>query len=279
MSNEYSIAVLLPTRGRTQALLASVASLITLAHDLTSVQIMLGLDDDDIVGQKFWTSTLQPWLDDRSVHYTAISFEPMGYVRLNEYVNQLAKASSADWLVFWNDDAVMHTQDWDKIIRNHTGEFKILAFDTHRKHPYSIFPIVPRAWLEQLGHLSPHQISDGWISQNAYCLDILERIPVSVTHDRADLTGNNKDATYLNRPMLEGRPHDPRDFHHWSWTQRRFDECVTLAKWMKSQGLDTSWWEKVRANQQDPWQRLRENDVNQQMVQFNIAMPATMVGK
>lgn len=270
MANEYKIAVLLPTRGRTQALDRSVQSLISLVHDIDSVQIMLGFDKDDTVGIKHFTEELQPWLDDHDVHYTAMMFEPMGYIRLNEYVNTLALNSSADWLVFWNDDAVMHTQDWDKTIADHTGQFQILAFRTHNDHPYSIFPIVPREWLDLLGHLSPHQISDAWISQQAYCVNILKRIDVHVEHDRADLTGNNLDTTYKNRPMLEGNPSNPGDFHHISWVVKRMKECDTISDYMKSQGMDTSFWENVKLQKQDPWEHLRANDTNNQMRQFQI---------
>jgi hypothetical protein len=270
MAKEYSIAVLLPTRGRTTALSRSVKSLIELAHDVDRVQIMLGFDRDDPVGLEYFQNELQPWLDDHDVHYTAMTFEPMGYIRLNQYVNTLALNSSADWLVFWNDDAVMHTQDWDKTIADYTGQFKILAFRTHNDHPYSIFPIVPREWLDLLGHLSPHQISDAWISQQAYCVDILERIDVHVEHDRADLTGNNLDATYKNQPMLEGNPSNPGDFHHISWIKKRMRECDVISDYMKSRGIDTSFWENVKLQKQDPWQRLRANDTNNQMRQFQI---------
>lgn len=270
MANEYKIAVLLPTRGRTHALDRSVQSLVNLVHDLDSIQIMLGFDQDDVTGIEHFQTELQPWLDHNNVHYTAMTFEPMGYIRLNEYVNTLALNSSADWLVFWNDDAVMHTQDWDRIIADHTGEFKILAFRTHNDHPYSIFPIVPREWLDLLGHLSPHQISDAWISQQAYCVDILERIDVHVEHDRADLTGNNLDSTYKNRPMLEGNPGNPGDFHHISWITKRMRECDMISDYMKSRGMDTSFWENVKLQKQDPWERLRANDTNNQMRQFQI---------
>jgi hypothetical protein len=270
MTNEYRIAILLPTRGRTDALSRSVESLVNLAKDTDSIQIMLGFDNDDNIGIEHFSSVLQPWLDKRNLHYTAMTFEPMGYIRLNEYVNALAEKSSADWLVFWNDDAVMETQDWDHEIASYTGQFKILAFRTHNDHPYSIFPIVPRAWLDVLGHLSPHQISDGWISQNAYCIDVMQRIPVHVKHDRADLTGNNMDQTYKNRPMLEGNPSSPRDFHHPTWSSRRMEECDRLNNYLKSQGLNTTFWDNVKTGKQDPWQRLQENDTNGQMRQFQI---------
>lgn len=270
MANEYKIAILLPTRGRTTALSRSVETLISLAKNVDNIQLMLAFDNDDTVGIEHFETTLQPWLDDHHVNYTAMTFEPIGYIRLNEYVNTLAQNSSADWLVFWNDDALMETQDWDQEIINYTGQFKVLAFRTHRDHPYSIFPIVPRTWLDVLGHLSPHQISDGWISQNAYCLDIMERIQVHVTHDRADLTGNNLDQTYKNRPMLEGNPSNPADFHNLTWVKKRMDECETLSAYMKSQNIDTSWWENIKTNKQDPWEKLRLNDVNNQMRQFQI---------
>jgi hypothetical protein len=268
--SEYSIAVLLPTRGRTDALSRSVKGLINRAVTPERVQLMLGFDDDDVNGLEHFESDLRPWLDEKGISYTAMSFEPVGYGRLNEYVNELAKNSSADWLFFWNDDALMETTGWDREIDKHTGEFKILAVHTHRDHPYSIFPIVPRAWLDLLGYLSPHQISDAWLSQQAYCLDIMERIEVYVTHDRHDLTGNNNDETFKNRPMYEGNPSNAKDFHHIDWVIKRMDECQRISEYMKKSGLDTTWWDNVKAKTQDPWEKLRENDINKQMVQFQV---------
>jgi hypothetical protein len=269
-NHEYKIAILLPTRGRDDALERSVKSLFDLADNPGQIQLMLGFDTDDDEGIGAFQDLIQPWLDSQNINYTALTFDPMGYIRLNEYVNTLALNSDADWLVFWNDDAYMETQGWDTVIASHTGEFKLLAFHTHNDHPYSIFPIVPRVWLDTLGHLSPHQISDGWLSQQAYMLNIWERIPVDVVHDRHDLTGNNHDNTYKNREMLEGNPRNPKDFHHPSWTLLRMQECDILAAYMKTQGIDTSWWENVKSGAQDPWEILRNNDPHGQMKQFKI---------
>ena len=265
---EFDIAVLLPTRGRDGMLERSVKSLIDLADNYERVQIMLAFDEDDEVGTRHFVENLQPWLDSLRVNYTAMSFKPLGYIRLNEYVNELARASDARWLVFWNDDAVMQTQSWDSRIMEWEGQFKLLAFHTHRDHPYSIFPIVPRAWLDLLGYLSPHQISDAWLSQQAYILDIWQRIEVDVLHDRHDLTGNNNDETFANRPMLEGNPRDPRDFHSIAQQEKRHRDCLRLAEYMNSRGLDTSFCVRVFEGKQDPWEKLAKNDVNKQMVQF-----------
>lgn len=270
MSNEYKIAILLPTRGRTEALDRSLIGLLEKATDLDSIQLLLGIDNDDAVGLAHFQDELQSKLDDLGVDYTAMSFEPLGYGRLNEYLNELAKNSSADWLFFWNDDALMETQGWDKKITEHTGEFKLLAVHTHNDHPYSIFPIVPRAWLDVVGHLSLHSMTDAWLSQIAYCIDVWERIDVDVLHDRADLTGNNLDATYKQREILEGNPNNPRDFHNPKMTMLRMGECDQLNNYLKRQGQDGSWWDRVKTNQQNPWEKLKDNDTNGQMQQFQI---------
>jgi hypothetical protein len=270
MSNEYKIAVILPTRGRTEALTRSLIGLLEKASDLDSIQVLLGLDNDDVVGIEHFQESLQPQLDEMGVDYTAMTFEPLGYSRLNEYINVLSKNSSADWIFFWNDDALIESQDWDLEIVKHTGEFKLLAVHTHNDHPYSIFPIVPREWLDLIGHLSLHSMTDDWLSQIAYCVDIWERINVYVLHDRADLTGNNLDATYKERELLEGNPSNPRDFHNPNMNMRRMMECDKINEYLKSLGLNPTWWDRVKTLKQDPWEKLKENDINDQMRQFNI---------
>lgn len=269
MTPEFDIAILLPTRGRAEMLERSLQSLISKAGQPDRVQIMLAFDNDDTVGTQHFEQVVQPWLDSNKVNYIAMSFEPMGYIRLNEYVNELARNSDARWLVFWNDDAVMQTENWDAEIMKWDGQFRLLAFLTHNLHPYSIFPIVPRKWLDLLGYLSPHQISDAWLSQQAYLLDIMERIPVEVLHDRHDLTGNNCDETFLNRPMLEGNPMDPMDFHSIAQSELRHRDAAKIADYLHNQcGISMKFFADVFSGTQDPWVKLKANDVNRQMMQF-----------
>ena len=273
MSNEYKIAILLPTRGRTKTLDLSLIGLLEKASSLDHIQLLLGLDTDDTSGIEHFQNKIQPKLDKMGIDYDAMLFDPMGYGRLHDYVNTLAKASSADWMFFWNDDALMETQDWDLEIIKHTGEFKLLAVHTHNDHPYSIFPIVPREWLDIIGHLSMHSMNDAWLSQIAYMVDIWKRIEINVLHDRADLTGNNLDATYKQRELLEGNPSNPRDFHHYTAQLLRMQESDKLDAYLKSKGVGSDWWEKVKATKQDPWEKLKENDINDQMRQFNMRIP------
>jgi hypothetical protein len=269
MTHKYKLAILLPTRGRSEALGKSVRSLIDLADDYTQIQIMFAFDKDDSVGRGYFDQELKPYLDSVKASYTAMLFDPLGYIRLHVYNNKLAQYTDSDWLVIWNDDAIMQTQGWDTEILKYNGDFKLLAFHTHNDHPYSIFPIVPRKWYELLGYISPHPTQDGWLSQQAYMLDIWQRIPVDVLHDRHDLTGNNNDTTFQTRAMLEGKPDDPLDFHSVQQMDLRHRDCAKLATHLRNDlGKDISFFENVFAHKQDPWEKLIQNDVNRQMVQF-----------
>ena len=264
-----SISMLLATRGRTQALDRSVRSMFDLAQDPQHLEIFLAFDRDDSIGLAHWNDHLRPWLDQQGHQYTAMQFEPMGYIRLHHYNNAMAKHAKGKWFVIWNDDAIMETQNWDAKIMEHDHEFKLLAFHTHQDHPYSIFPILPRKWYELLGYISPHPTQDGWLSQQAYMLDIWQRIPVWVKHDRYDLTGNNLDETFRRRAMLEGRPSDPNDFHSLQQMDIRHRDCAKLAAYIKNElGGDITFFENVFRGLQDPWEKLAKNDVNRQMVQF-----------
>lgn len=267
MNNKYSIAILLPTRSRTDALTSSVTSIVDLAHDVSQIQLMFGFDDDDQTGLNHFHQVIRPYLDQRRVAYEAQAFKSMGYAGLNKYYNHLAKSADADWLFVWNDDAVMQTKDWDSVIKQHTGKFKLLKVHTHNEHPYSIFPIVPRAWYNLTTHLSRHQMIDAELSQMAFLLDVMQVIDVDVVHNQVELT---KDATDPLKPKVrfEGDPTNPGDFHYPQNGAQRFQDCGVIAEYMRNNGLDTSHWEGVISGKKYAWEKLIELDVNRQMSQF-----------
>jgi hypothetical protein len=168
-------------------------------------------------------------------------------------------------------NAIMQTQDWDQRIRECTGEFKLLKVHTHNEHPYSIFPIYPAEWIKILGHVSRHQMGDAESSQIAYLLDLMKIIEVDVTHDRADLTGNNQDEAYKKRELLEGNPNNPRDLHHEFFIRHRYIDAERLVAYMKSRNLSTAWYEEVKAGKVYAYQKLVDNDPNGQCVQMETA--------
>jgi hypothetical protein len=269
MSNQYSVAVLLPTRSRTAALTDSVTSIVSRAHDSSRIQILFGFDNDDTIGLDHFEGVIQPFLDDHAVAYQAQAFESMGYAGLNRYYNHLARSASADWLFVWNDDAVMNTPGWDQVVAGYTGQFKLLKVHTHNEHPYSIFPIVPKSWYDLFGHLSRHQMIDAELSQMAYCLDLIEIVDIDVTHNQVELTKDSSDPL-KPKVRFEGNPSNLWDFHNRQVTQQRYNDCEIVADYIKTLGIDTAWWEQVKLGQQDPWEKLKQLDVNKQMTQYKI---------
>lgn len=259
------ISILLPTRGRSDALMSSIQSLYDLADDTSTIELLFGMDNDDVVGMENMLHNVIPWIEKHNVQHKIVIFERYGYNNLHKYVNGLAEHSQGSWLFFWNDDAVMNTQGWDARIREKTGEFKLLSVHTHNEHPYSIFPILPRAWFEILGHISQHSSNDAYVSQLAYYLDIFERIEVYCDHNRFDVTGINNDATYQQREIMEGDPDRPGDLNHPDEVKLRTSDAAKLATWMQDQGLDLTFFIEAWEGRQDPWGKMRANDTNNQV--------------
>lgn len=271
--NPYNICVMLATRGRTKAVSLCLSSLFSRVSGKTRIQLIIAYDRDDYLGLGYFNDVVKHWLEDKKIEYTLLVTERYGYTKLNYYYNLMGNMARADWLLFWTDDAIMDTYGWDIEIAKYTGQFKVLSVIANNEHPYSIFPIIPQAWVKVLGRISRHQLNDTETSQMAYLLDIFERIPVYVTHDRADLTGNNKDKTYFERIYLEGNGDDPNDFRHSNWYTKRIDDLHKLAHYMKLIDVDTSWWEScISGKNKNPFAKLAANDPNKQ-VEIGIGMP------
>ncbi len=251
------ISILLPTRGRTDVLKKSLESLIDNATDPSRLEILLGLDDDDEDIRPYIEKHIAPYMQENSVECRANIFEPLGYEKLNIYVNTLASSATGQWIFFWNDDAIMETKGWDDIIESKNGEFKLFApKDNHEGHPYAILPILPMDWFRLLDHLSMNAQNDAWLSHIAYMLDIFERIDIQFLHDRADLTGNNDDETFKNRNYMEGNPDDPADFSHPDMQQARVRSAYKVAWFLDRIGQHSDWWDNVVAGEQDPFEKM-----------------------
>jgi hypothetical protein len=265
---KYSIAVMLATHKRTDALSRSVFSLLDRTKNLDRIQLIFGIDDNDEIGTDHFINVIQPELDRKGVDYMALSFEPLGYLKLNQYYNRMSEEADADWLMVWCDDAIMETQDWDERVAECTGEFKLLKAHAHNEHPYAVFPIIPAEWREVTGYFARHQMLDAEVSQMAYMLNVMKIIDITITHDRADLTGNNDDETNEKKVMLEGNPNNPLDFHYPALRNQRITDTNKIAQYMESKGFDTSWWEGVKAGKNNPFELMAANDPNGQTVQL-----------
>jgi len=256
MSNEI-ISVLLPTRGRTEVLRKSLTSLVKKATKPERIEILFGIDEDDTDTLDYIKDVISVDLKELGIESRASIFKPLGYENLHIYVNTLAGNAQGEWLFFWNDDCLMVSEGWDEVIDQYNGQFKLLGpKDNHEGHPYAILPIVPKDWFILMGHLSQNAQNDAWLSHIAYMLDIFERVDFEFIHDRADITGNNDDETFKNRKYMEGNPNDPKDFGHTDMQNARVNSAHKIAWFLDKIGKPSEFWEKVKAGEQDPFEKM-----------------------
>lgn len=260
------ISLLLPTRGRTTALEKSLRSYYELANDPSSIELLLAFDKDDPESIDYCQQNILPWLDSINTKYTVFKFDPLGYNQLHLYINFLSKKAQGYWLFFINDDSVMKTPDWDQVIKQYPRVMSLLRAETNQQHPYALFPIIPKTWIEITGGFSQHQLNDAWVSQIAWMLDIVETIPVDIVHERFDLTGENHDATFKNRPVFEGNPQDPRDFNHKTKNRQRLDETAKLAEYIQTvEKRSLPRYHDAMSGRVPMWSKMLELDVRNQM--------------
>jgi hypothetical protein len=185
------VSVLLPTRGRPEALIESVTSLFETAGDDKSFEVLYAVDTDD-------EGTLEVMLSDllrTGTDQVKVYPERHGYANLHEYINGLVPHARGQWLMLWNDDAIMQTYGWDWRIRELPCRF---VLDCWTNHPTltCTFPIVPRHWVQALGHFSLNAHCDTWWQLIGEWTHRLVRADIDVQHNRFDLTGRNHDQTY-----------------------------------------------------------------------------------
>jgi hypothetical protein len=232
-----TISILLPTRKRISLLKKSVASLIDNAKNPEKLQFLFGVDDDDL-------GTLEHLKREKYPNKTVLKFKRAGYENLHVYNNSLAAYAQGTWIMFFNDDAIMKTKHWDSKIEE-VKTFSVLRVQEQTGHPYSIFPIFPWDWFRCLDHISLHGQNDAWISEIAYMLGIMKDVDIEVTHDRADITGNNNDTTFQERVYKEGSPNKPGDLHHVDMWNKRTGDASKLAWYLDKIGQKSVHWERI----------------------------------
>lgn len=172
MTTDSIISVLIPTRQRPGALERSISSLRDQAHMPDLIEFCVAVDPDDSI----------PVIPGIKLHIPSHRY---GYGLLHEYYNDLARISSGDWLFIWNDDAIMLTSGWDTFIRKQPPA--LLWSYVPEALGMNVFPVVPAAWAQHLGHLSLNHSIDMWLIDVGEQLNRrVHHIPVTVSHQKME---------------------------------------------------------------------------------------------
>jgi hypothetical protein len=164
------VSVLMPSRGRPDLAKQSINSL-----GKGDFEVLIATDQDDETRNHL-------------ARYKTISFaQRHGYGQLQIYYNTLSEKAKGDWLMLWNDDAIMETEGWvDKIAQfDHT---KPMVLNPWGPETDNLFPVISRKWYEIVGHFSMNTHADSWVQQIGERLNLQVHVPgIKITHQGENL--------------------------------------------------------------------------------------------
>ncbi len=227
------ISVLLPTRGRPQGLCESLDSLHSLAGWKTSMEFLLKVDDDDpatLDAARKIGAVLAPG-------QMRIFSSPRGrgYADIHHWTNELARQALGDWLLIWNDDALMAMEKWDQMIASADAdglwhgldEICLFAAQTLGRVLSTEFLFVRRDIPRILGHLSLSPNSDNWIYSVLRFIGSAYFAPVGVKHNQ-----DTDDA--VRDDSLAIRTHSAVDLNSIPNTRARLRDVDVLLRYIET---------------------------------------------
>lgn len=200
------VSLLIPSRRPDNRMLNdTIASFLSRADHPERVEILVRLDED------------QQNRRDGIAAKVLVGPRFRGYRDLHVFYNELAAASTGDWLWMMNDDAHMETTGWDTALarivhRNQAGVTELWPKTRVRGgeiHYWSNdFPVVSRGFYRVLGHFSQSPLNDCYVRLLALAGGFEQECAVVVNHQ------------YLN----EANGKQARDDHYSAEMQRLVDE-------------------------------------------------------
>jgi hypothetical protein len=186
------ITVLCPSRHRPELLKRSVESLhkhASFALQSQPYEIRVATDADD-------PNTAHIALD---LDCHPFRCHHWGYPHLENYFNAMCKNLSPGWTMLWNDDAVMNTYGWNTKLDALLPRIIVGEPHTTLSPGLNTFPCVRTQVIEMLGGYctAPTPHVDSWWQDIGRALDACAPVDINITHDRFDITGNNRDETFL----------------------------------------------------------------------------------
>ena len=181
------LSILLPSRRRYKRCVQSIDTLIGKSSGDNKLEVLLGFDNDDLDTLEQCKSYIEKTYPNVEIKVSVT--ERYGYQHLNKYINDLCGIATGDWLVFWSDDVLMETDNWDKEIEKFKDDFLLLSPRVSNRLDYqgTMFPIVPKLWYDELGHFSLNCHNDTWVEEVARKLGIFKFIPILVNHIRRQI--------------------------------------------------------------------------------------------
>jgi hypothetical protein len=170
-----SISLLLPTRGRPTLLQRLFESLATTTADLSALEIVLYVDEDDAETQQISHPSLS----------LLKLIEPPGQ-KMGNMNRACYEASRGRHVMLMNDDVVFRTKEWDARVLQAFARFSddialVYGNDLHQQKGVPTFPIISRRVCELIGGICPRDYLNVYIDVHLH--DIFKKL-ARLGHDR-----------------------------------------------------------------------------------------------
>jgi hypothetical protein len=184
------IALLTPSRGRTEGLYRFFKSINDTISESNFIDLIIGIDRDDPQNGNY-VELLTQMRNESKSNLNIVMIED-NRKPLCKLWNSLIRYSSADWFMCGNDDFVFDTDKWDEIlnlkIKNLPHPYHLLFFDDGiQGSNHGAFPILSKEWIKEVGYYFPeifiHNYPDTWVNEIAVKLGTRVFIPeIKGTH-------------------------------------------------------------------------------------------------
>ena len=178
------VSVLLPSRGRPDALRAALRNLAETCEKPERVEILVRLDDDDAAALAVRDSLAAECapVDLRII----VGPRGGGYRTFHNFVNELCAVARGDFLFLYNDDSRIETRGWDRQTAAERENLCVLNPATPENPSRNIFPLAHRKVVEILGRFSPIPFCDAWVQDVADAAGVHREMPLFVIRHLRD---------------------------------------------------------------------------------------------
>lgn len=195
-SDNPLISITMPTRGRIGHLSRAIQSLMDNSINKDKIEFVFRADADDEASIDACASEVrnlpnaQLWVSPRG----------RGYLDIHKWTYQLSMMGSGDWIMWWNDDAVMKTPQWDHTLL-HAGvqcwhnvpDVYMMVANTKDRPGCTEFILLRRKTIEILGSIGQSPHADNWMTRVMSALGSMSYIPLEVEHFSGQMTDKTRE--------------------------------------------------------------------------------------
>jgi hypothetical protein len=199
------ISVVFPSRKRIKMLNDSLYSLLSTADpENVNFEILVKLDLDDHESIDY----IKNWSNEFENVTFITNSRKGGWLNMVDFVENLIRCAEGEWILGFNDDLIMKTQNWNTLLEKYLNGFKILYPNPSFGYRWA-FPLFPKKLYTLLGHVSPHNQIDTYLHRLGEKLNINELIDdVVLEHDY-----NYTDESTHDKGEVIDRNYLTRDYH------------------------------------------------------------------